>query len=89
MVGDVESRTADDLASVLVFVAAIAGIANTLMMSTFERMHEFGMLLSLGCRPLRIVALIVLEACLVAGFAIIESRYKQTTMISATASAST
>jgi len=51
---------------ILVFVAAIAGIANTLMMSTFERMHEFGMLLSLGCRPLRIVALIVLEACLVA-----------------------
>jgi ABC-type lipoprotein release transport system permease subunit len=51
---------------VLVFVAAIAGIANTLMMSTFERMHEFGMLLSLGCRPLRIVALIVMEACLVA-----------------------
>ncbi len=51
---------------VLVFVAAIAGIANTLMMSTFERMHEFGMLLSLGCRPLRIVVLIVLEACLVA-----------------------
>jgi ABC-type lipoprotein release transport system permease subunit len=51
---------------VLVFVAAIAGIANTLMMSTFERMHEFGMLLSLGCRPLRIVVLIVMEACLVA-----------------------
>ncbi len=51
---------------VIVFVAAIAGITNTLMMSTFERMHEFGMLLSLGCRPLRIVGLIVLEACLVA-----------------------
>jgi len=49
-------------ALVIVFVAAIAGIANTLMMSTFERMHEFGMLLALGTRPMRIVRLIVCEA---------------------------
>ncbi len=47
-----------------VFVAAIAGIANTLMMSTFERMHEFGMLLALGTRPRRLVSMIVLEAVL-------------------------
>jgi putative ABC transport system permease protein len=49
-------------ALVIVFVAAIAGIANTLMMSTFERMHEFGMLLALGTRPMRIVRMIVCEA---------------------------
>lgn len=49
-------------ALVIVFVAAIAGIANTLMMSTFERVHEFGMLLALGTRPRRIVRMIVCEA---------------------------
>ena len=50
---------------VLVFIAAIAGIANTLMMSTFERMHEFGMLLALGSRPVRLVRMIVAEALLI------------------------
>lgn len=49
----------------LVFIAAVAGIANTLMMSTFERIHEFGMLLALGCGPMRIVRMIVFEALLV------------------------
>jgi len=49
---------------VLVFIAAVAGIANTLMMSTFERVHEFGMLLALGAAPGRIVRMIVYEAVL-------------------------
>ncbi len=48
----------------LVFIAAVSGIANTLMMSTFERLHEFGMLLALGARPRRIVHLIMVEAFL-------------------------
>lgn len=47
---------------VLVFVAAAAGVANTALMSTFERTHEFGMLLALGTTPARIVALVVLES---------------------------
>ncbi|RKY10496.1 MAG: hypothetical protein DRP65_06520 [Planctomycetota bacterium] len=49
---------------VIVCIAALAGIANTLVMSTFERMHEFGMLLALGSRPRRIVGMIVYEAIL-------------------------
>jgi len=49
---------------VLVFIAAVAGIANTLMMATFERMHEFGMLLALGSRPRRLVRMILVEALL-------------------------
>lgn len=48
----------------LVFVAAIAGIANTMMMSTFERLHEFGMLLALGGRPRRLVKMIIIESLL-------------------------
>lgn len=46
----------------ILFVAAAAGIANTMMMSTFDRLHEFGMLLALGTRPRRLVWMIVLEA---------------------------
>jgi putative ABC transport system permease protein len=46
----------------IVFVAAAAGIANTMLMSTFERKHEFGMLLSLGCGPGRLARMITVEA---------------------------
>lgn len=49
---------------VLVLIVAVAGIVNTLMMATYERMHEFGMLLALGCSPGRIVRMIMLEAVL-------------------------
>jgi ABC-type lipoprotein release transport system permease subunit len=49
---------------VIVFIAAAAGIANTMLMSTFERTHEFGMLLSLGCGPGRISRMAALEAIL-------------------------
>lgn len=52
----------------LVFVAAAAGVANTMLMATFERMHEFGMLLALGTSPRRIIAMIGAES-LVLGLA--------------------
>jgi ABC-type lipoprotein release transport system permease subunit len=45
----------------LVFVAAAASAANTMVMSTFERTHELGMLLALGARPRRIVGLVLTE----------------------------
>lgn len=56
----------------IVFVAAAAGIANTMLMSTFERKHEFGMLLSLGCGPGRLARMITVEAVILglAGVAI-------------------
>jgi ABC-type antimicrobial peptide transport system permease subunit len=46
----------------LVLIAAAAGVANTMLMATFERTHEFGMLLALGAAPSRIVHMILLEA---------------------------
>ena len=52
------------IALLLVFIAAVAGIANTMMMSTFEQMHEYGTLLALGCGPGRLVRLVLLEASL-------------------------
>ncbi|MGE5246149.1 MAG: ABC transporter permease [Betaproteobacteria bacterium] len=46
----------------LVFVAAAAGVANTMLMATFERTREFGMLLALGTAPARIVQMILAES---------------------------
>jgi putative ABC transport system permease protein len=46
----------------ILFVAAAAGIANTMTMSTFERTHEFGMLLAIGSRPARIVKMVFVES---------------------------
>ncbi|MBN2170082.1 MAG: ABC transporter permease [Candidatus Krumholzibacteriota bacterium] len=48
----------------VVLIAAAAGIANTMLMSTFERRRELGMLLSLGCAPGRLSRLVALEAVL-------------------------
>jgi putative ABC transport system permease protein len=47
---------------VLVLTAAAAGVANTMLMATFERTREFGMLLALGTAPARIVGMILLES---------------------------
>jgi ABC-type lipoprotein release transport system permease subunit len=47
---------------IILFVAAAAGIVNTMMMSTFERTREFGMLLSLGAGPWRIIRMILYES---------------------------
>lgn len=46
----------------IVFAAAAAGIANTMVMSTYERTPEFGMLLAIGSQPGRIVRMVLLEA---------------------------
>jgi ABC-type lipoprotein release transport system permease subunit len=55
-------RVAGVFTLLLVLVAAAAGVANTMLMATFERTHEFGMLLALGAGPWRIVRMIVAEA---------------------------
>jgi ABC-type lipoprotein release transport system permease subunit len=46
----------------LVFIAAAAGVANTMLMATFERTREFGMLLALGTHPSRLVRLVITES---------------------------
>lgn len=47
---------------ILILLAAAAGVANTMLMATYERTHELGMLLALGVGPGGIVRLILTEA---------------------------
>lgn len=47
---------------VLVMIAAAAGVANTMLMATFERRGELGMLLALGATPGRLVRMVLTEA---------------------------
>ncbi|MEE8250503.1 MAG: ABC transporter permease [Gemmatimonadales bacterium] len=47
---------------VIVFSMAVFGVANTMIMATFERRHEFALLLALGAAPSGIVRSVVAEA---------------------------
>jgi len=47
---------------VIVFGMAIFGVANTMLMATFERRHEFALLLALGAAPGGIVRSVLYEA---------------------------
>lgn len=57
-----QSAVVGMIALLIVFVAAAAGVANTMLMATFERRRELGVLLSLGTMPGRLVRMILLEA---------------------------
>lgn len=46
----------------IVFIAAAAGVSNTMLMATFERRRELGMLLALGTTPGRLIRMILAEA---------------------------
>ncbi len=46
----------------IVFGMAIFGVANTMLMATFERRREFALLLAMGATPFKIVWVVVIEA---------------------------
>ncbi len=52
--------------SVILFTIIALGIMNTLFMSLYERMFEFGVLRAVGTRPLRMAMMIVSEAGILA-----------------------
>lgn len=54
----------------IVFLVAIIGVMNTMLMAVFERTRECGVLMALGLRPLSMTLLIVLEAGLLAGVSV-------------------
>ncbi len=47
---------------VVVFVVALFGVANTMLMATFERRREFAVLLALGTTPVKVVFVVLAEA---------------------------
>ena len=55
----------------IVCLASIAGIANTMMMSTFERRRELGMLLALGATPGRLLRMVATEAVLLGALGVL------------------
>jgi len=48
----------------VVFIIVALGILNTLLMSMFERVREFGLLIAIGARPAVIRGMVLLESCL-------------------------
>lgn len=46
----------------LVFLLVVLGMLNAMTMATYERMHELGVLASLGTRPRGVLAMVVLES---------------------------
>jgi ABC-type antimicrobial peptide transport system permease subunit len=46
----------------IIGIAVIFGIVNTLLMSVFERIREFGVLMAMGMKNGKVFAMIVLEA---------------------------
>ncbi|HEQ71425.1 MAG TPA: ABC transporter permease [Spirochaetia bacterium] len=56
---------------VIVFAVIVFGIVNTLFMSLYERLFEFGVLRAVGTRSFRLGVLIVTEAAFLALYAIV------------------
>ncbi|MBW1880183.1 MAG: ABC transporter permease [Deltaproteobacteria bacterium] len=54
----------------IIFVMVALGILNTVLMSVFERMREFGVMLSVGTSPSRLARLVLIEASLLGVFAV-------------------
>lgn len=65
------SRMSKAITLFLVFAIVALTIMNTLFMSLHERIFEFGVLRALGTRPLRMAAVIMLEAAFLASISIV------------------
>jgi putative ABC transport system permease protein len=50
--------------SILAIVVGVLGVMNTMLMTVFERTHEIGILLAVGWRRSRIVAMVLYESAL-------------------------
>lgn len=59
-------RAVFSVVTAVIMLIAAAGVANTTLMSGFERIAEIGALLALGLSRQRVMALFLIEACLIA-----------------------
>lgn len=57
--------------ALFVYLLVGLGILNTMLMSVLERTHEFGVLMSVGTRPARVVSLVVAESFWVATLSVV------------------
>ena len=64
------SQSSNTILFSIVFLVAIIGVMNTMLMAVFERTRECGVLMALGLRPVQMVLLIVFEAMLLAGLSV-------------------
>ncbi len=55
-----------DVVLLIIFSIVALGILNTLLMSIFERIREFGVLMALGARPRWVLKLVLLESVILA-----------------------
>lgn len=59
------------LLKVIVVVVVIAGVLNTVIMSVLQRQREFGVMLALGCSPVLVVRVVLLEALYLASASLV------------------
>lgn len=52
---------------IIIYIAVMLGIVNTMLMATFERMRELGIMRAIGMRPFRVVSMVLTESALLAG----------------------
>jgi ABC-type lipoprotein release transport system permease subunit len=59
------------ISALILFGIVSFGILNTLFMSLYERMFEFGVLRAIGTRPVQVAGILFLEACCLAAISIV------------------
>jgi putative ABC transport system permease protein len=59
------------IVGVILFIIVAAGVANTMMMSIFERTREIGTVIAIGTEPRQVTRLFLLEALCIGGLGVV------------------